>query len=128
MVFFGAWKAYQVVTILACWAALVIGGVYMIRAIRALLHGPLPERWAGVADAANAWRKLPFVLLLACLFLFGLYPSLLTDRLEPAAEAVVTLATGGTTTGGASEAVHTHPGHADVVGDPTFGGAQLTAE
>jgi len=94
MVLFGAWQAYQVVTILACWAALVIGGVYMIRAIRALLHGPLPEKWAGVADAPNAWRRLPFVLLLACLFVFGIWPSLLTDRILPATEVVVTLSTG----------------------------------
>jgi NADH-quinone oxidoreductase subunit M len=105
MVFFGAWKAYQVVTILACWAALVIGGVYMIRAIRALLHGPLPEKWAGVADAPNAWRKLPFVLLLACLFVFGLYPSLLTDRIQPATEAIVSLATGQAGAGGRSEGI-----------------------
>jgi len=110
MVFFGAWKAYPVVTTLACWAALVIGGVYMIRAIRALLHGPLPERWAGVADAANAWRKLPFVLLLACLFGFGLCPSLLTDRIRPATETIVTLATGGANAGDGGEGIRANSG------------------
>jgi NADH-quinone oxidoreductase subunit M len=94
MVFFGAWKAYPVVTTLACWGALVIGAVYMIRAIRALLHGPLPEKWASVADAPNAWRKLPFVLLLACLFVFGCFPRLLTDRIQPAAEIIVNRVTG----------------------------------
>ena len=93
MVFFGSWAAYPVVTGLACWGALVIGGVYMIRAIRNLLHGPLPERWAGLADAAMAWRRLPFVLLLACLFVFGFCPSLLTDRIKPSVENIVNLAT-----------------------------------
>lgn len=89
MVFFGAWPSYPVVTILAVWGALVIGGVYMIRAIRNLLHGPLPEQWATVADAPHAWRKLPYALLLACLLVFGCVPSLLTDRIEPAAAAVI---------------------------------------
>jgi NADH-quinone oxidoreductase subunit M len=84
MVFFGAWTVFPAITIVAVWAALVIGGVYMIRAIRQLLHGPLPERWANLADTANAWRKLPFALLLGCLFWFGAFPSTLTRRIEPA--------------------------------------------
>ena len=50
-VFFGAWKPLRLVTVLACWGALIIGAVYMLRAVRAMLHGPLPEKWAGVADA-----------------------------------------------------------------------------
>jgi NADH-quinone oxidoreductase subunit M len=89
MVFFGAWKVYPGITAIAVWGALVIGGVYMIRAIRDLLHGPLPEQWAGIADAPHAWRKLPYALLLACLLVFGAVPSLLTDRIEPAAAVVI---------------------------------------
>jgi NADH-quinone oxidoreductase subunit M len=89
MVFFGSWRAYPVITMVAVWGAVVIGGVYMIRAIRDLLHGPLPERWIGITDAPNAWRKLPYVLLLACLLLFGAVPSLLTNRIEPAAAVVI---------------------------------------
>jgi len=46
-VFFGAWKSLPLVTGLAVWAALVIGAVYMLRAIRNMLHGPLPTAsWA----------------------------------------------------------------------------------
>jgi NADH-quinone oxidoreductase subunit M len=84
MVFFGAWTVFPVVTVVAVWAALVIGAVYMLRAIRQMLHGPLSERWLSVADTANAWRKLPFALLLGCLFLFGGFPSILVRRIEPA--------------------------------------------
>lgn len=82
-VFFGAWKAFPHVTILACWGALIIGAVYMLRAVRAILHGPLPEKWAGVADAPNLWRKLPFALLLAGLLVFGCFPGLLTEKIKP---------------------------------------------
>src|SRR6266850_2526160 len=48
-VFFGVWKAYPLVTGLACWGALVIGAIYMLRAVRAILHGPLGENWAEIA-------------------------------------------------------------------------------
>src|ERR1022692_3643882 len=81
-VFFGAWKAFPLVTIFACWGALIIGAVYMLRAVRAVLHGPLPDQWAAVADAAHLWRKAPFILLLACLLVFGCFPRLLTDKIQ----------------------------------------------
>jgi len=71
------------VTIFACWGALIIGAVYMLRAVRAILHGPLPEQWANVADAPHLWRKAPFVLLLASLIVFGCFPRLLTDKIQP---------------------------------------------
>src|SRR5439155_3525069 len=54
-VFFGAWKVFPQVTILACWGALLVGAIYLLRAVRAILHGPLPEQWTGVTDA-HLWR------------------------------------------------------------------------
>ena len=90
-VFFGAWNepALRVVTVLAVWGALVIGGVYMTRAMRNVLHGPLPEKWAGLADASSLWRKLPYALLLASLFVFGFFPRLLTEKITPDAQKIV---------------------------------------
>jgi len=92
-VFFGAWKAFRLVTILACWGALIIGAVYMLRAVRALLHGPLPDQWADVADAPHLWRKAPFILLLASLLVFGCFPRLLTDKIQPSVSEKVLTAT-----------------------------------
>ena len=88
-VFFGAWKAFPAITFIALWGALVIGGVYMTRAIRNILHGPLPEKWNGLADASHVWRKLPYALLLASLFVFGFWPRLLTDKVNHDAEKIV---------------------------------------
>jgi NADH-quinone oxidoreductase subunit M len=84
-VFFGAWQEPQLrlVTVLACWGALVVGAVYLLRAVRAILHAELPERWAHVKDAPHAWRKLPFALLLAALLMFGCFPRLLSDKITP---------------------------------------------
>jgi NADH-quinone oxidoreductase subunit M len=88
-VFFGAWKVFPVATVLALWGALVIGGVYMTRAIRTVLHGPLPDKWASVSDASHLWRKLPYAILLASLFVFGVWPRLLTEKINPDVEKIV---------------------------------------
>jgi NADH-quinone oxidoreductase subunit M len=90
-VFFGAWKAFPLVTGLALWGALMIGALYMLRAMRNILHGPLPEKWSGIPDAAHVWRKLPYALLLASLLVFGCFPRLLTEKIMPDAGKIVSL-------------------------------------
>jgi NADH-quinone oxidoreductase subunit M len=92
-VFFGAWKSFPTITVIALWGALVIGGIYMTRVVRNVLHGPLPEKWNSLTDASNVWRKLPYALLLISLLVFGFMPKLLTDKINPAAQKIVTLAT-----------------------------------
>lgn len=95
MVFFGAWTPLRSVTIFAVWGGLIVGAVYMLRAVRAILHGPATERWAELRDAADLWRRLPFAILVASLLLFGIVPRLLSDRIEPPAQLIVTMATRG---------------------------------
>jgi NADH-quinone oxidoreductase subunit M len=96
-VFFGAWQvpSLRVVTVLAVWGALIIGAVYMLRAVRAILHGALPEKWWNIADTTNAWRRLPYALLLASLLVFGFFPRLLTEKIWPVTEQIVKMATVG---------------------------------
>ncbi|MFO1475666.1 MAG: NADH-quinone oxidoreductase subunit M [Verrucomicrobiota bacterium] len=92
MVLFGGWErgALHSVVVLAIWGALVVGAIYMLRAVRAIVHGPSPEAWSGLTDAA-LWRRVPYVLLLAALLIFGFFPFLLTDRIQPATGAIVEL-------------------------------------
>jgi NADH-quinone oxidoreductase subunit M len=92
MVFFSAWKTLPMPAILAVWGGLVIGAVYMLRAVRTIMHGPVPERWSNVTDA-GAWRKTPFVLLIASLLILGCVPGLLSDKIKPSAEGIVKMAT-----------------------------------
>jgi NADH-quinone oxidoreductase subunit M len=98
MVFFGMWKsnldAAQRLVVVAAWGGLIIGAVYMLRAARNLLHGPVTETCEAVADA-NAWRRVPFVLLLGALLLFGFFPKLLTEKIKPSAAVIVNMANGG---------------------------------
>lgn len=89
MVFFGAWDRFPLVTAFACWGALVIGAVYMLRAIRAILHGaPVPAE-SPLVDAPHLWRRLPYAVLVIALLVFGFFPRLLTDRINPAAQAIL---------------------------------------
>jgi NADH-quinone oxidoreductase subunit M len=92
-VFFGAWQvpALRTVTVLAVWGALIIGAVYMLRAVRAVMHGEYRTDATNATDA-NAWRKLPFLVLLASLLVFGFFPRLLTDKVKPVTAEIVSRA------------------------------------
>ena len=92
LVLFGAWKALPWIAVAAAWGALIIGALYMLRAVRNIAHGPLAEQWTTLRDA-NPWRKVPFVLLLGGLLIFGIRPGLLTEKIKPSAELIVNLAT-----------------------------------
>ena len=96
-VMFGAWKGSfghaQWFVVAAAWGGLVIGAIYMLRAVRSVLHGELSEKWNEVQDAA-LWRKTPFVILLGALLVFGFWPRLLTDKIKPSAAIIVKMATG----------------------------------
>ena len=89
LIFFGAWTEFRVVTVIAAWGALVIGAVYMLRAVRSVLHGPLPQEWHVAKDVTTPWRRLPFALLLGALLLFGFFPALLTRKIEPVVKQIV---------------------------------------
>jgi NADH-quinone oxidoreductase subunit M len=91
-VFFGAWTVFPTVTAFALWGALLIGALYMLRAVRDILHGPLPDKFTSVPDASNLWRRLPYALLLASLFVFGIWPRLLTEKITPDAQKIVAMA------------------------------------
>ena len=90
-VFFGAWNALPKITAFAAWGALIIGAIYMLRALRKILHGSISEECADICDA-NAWRKVPFVLLLAALLIFGFFPRVLTDKIKPNAADIAEMA------------------------------------
>lgn len=94
MTLFSAWKNFHIATVFAVWGALVIGAVYMLRAIRHIVHGPMPEHWERVQDAQGPLRKLPFVLLGVTLLVFGVFPGLLTEKIKWSVEPIVQMATG----------------------------------
>ncbi|HEX4119602.1 MAG TPA: NADH-quinone oxidoreductase subunit M [Verrucomicrobiae bacterium] len=87
LVLFGNWDRSALITGLAVWGALVIAGVYMLRAIRNIWHGE--KEWSEIQDAPTLWRRFPYGLLLAGLILFGCFPRLLTDNIKTSVASVV---------------------------------------
>jgi NADH-quinone oxidoreductase subunit M len=96
LVMFGAWKGAfspqaQWFVVVAAWGALVVAALYALRAVRDLLHGS-PVGRSEAAKDASTWRRVPFVLLLAALIIFGVFPRLLTEKIKTS--AAVTLKMG----------------------------------
>jgi len=87
---FGAWKTLSPFVVVAAWGALVVGAIYMLRAVRNILHGPVADNLPVVSDA-SLWRKVPFALLLGALLVFGIAPRLLTSKIEPAVKEIVAM-------------------------------------
>ena len=81
LVLFGVWERAPLWVVLAAGGALVLGALYMLRAVRLILHGPLHERWESVQDA-SPWRRVPFVMLVGVLLVFGFFPRLLTGKIR----------------------------------------------
>jgi len=104
-ILFGAWKSSlghaPRFVVVAAWGALVIGAIYMLRAVRDIWHGefalnPSRDSESGhgtpALQDANAWRRLPFVLLLGTLLWFGVFPGALANRIKASVEPIVKLA------------------------------------
>jgi NADH-quinone oxidoreductase subunit M len=50
LVMFGAWKTLPGFVVVAAWGGLVIGAIYMLRAIRSVLHGPVADKMENVGE------------------------------------------------------------------------------
>ncbi|HEY3916130.1 MAG TPA: NADH-quinone oxidoreductase subunit M [Verrucomicrobiae bacterium] len=87
LVLFGYWDRSPFITGLAVWGALIIAGVYMLRAIRNIWHGE--KQWSELQDAPTLWRQAPYGLLLAGLLVFGCFPRLLTDNIKKSVATIV---------------------------------------
>ena len=115
MTLFAAYKTLPLITSIAVWGGLVIAAIYMLRAVRDILHGPLPQEFDRIADAAGWWRKLPFALLFVTLLFFGVWPRALTDKIRPAAQRIVELATAGRPAPPVEQNVAQTVAHADSI-------------
>jgi NADH-quinone oxidoreductase subunit M len=88
LVLFGSWQTLPWFVVAGAWGALVIGAIYMLRAVRGVWHGQPGSHWPAVHDS-GAWRKVPFVLLLAALIVIGVWPRSMTDKIEPSVKAII---------------------------------------
>lgn len=83
LVFLGAWQKFPAVVGLAVFGILITS-LYLLRAIQSVCYGPFTGNWPDLKDA-RGWQKLPFVLLIGALLVFGFWPHGLLRFITPAA-------------------------------------------
>ncbi|MFO0931974.1 MAG: NADH-quinone oxidoreductase subunit M [Planctomycetota bacterium] len=89
LVIIGAWHAGMYVpAILATWG-IVVTGVYLLRTVKSAFLGKMPARWEGLEDARTPFQKLPFVLLVSTLLLFGFWPAPLLSLIRQGVTPIV---------------------------------------
>ena len=83
LVFIGSWNRFPAVVVMAVIGVLV-SSIYFLRAIKEVCFGQPNPRWAALKDAAGFVERFPFILLLAALLVFGIWPNGLLRLIEPA--------------------------------------------
>ena len=48
------------------------------------------ERWEHLTDADHWWERVPLAAMVAAILIVGIFPSVLTDMIEPSARARTT--------------------------------------
>jgi len=87
LVFFGAFRAFPALTILAVLGIILAAG-YILWMIQRTMFGPRPARWDGLTDASLV-DAVPVALLVISIFAVGIYPAWLTDIFRDGLEPIV---------------------------------------
>jgi len=74
MVVRGAWPIFTAFTAISM-VGLLITGAYVLKGVRAALHGPLNEKWAGHPLEINRREILAIAPLMALMLVIGIWPS-----------------------------------------------------
>ena len=88
MIFLGAWRDYRWPAVLAV-LGILFTSVYLLRAVRKVFFGPLTRDWKEAEDPKTFLARLPFLLLLGSLLLFGFWPQGLLRVIQPSVALLV---------------------------------------
>ena len=87
LVFFGAFRAFPALTILAVLGIILAAG-YILWMIQRTMFGPRPARWDNLTDASLV-DTVPVALLVISIFAVGIYPAWLTDVFRDGLDPIV---------------------------------------
>ena len=87
LVFFGAFRAFPALTVLAVLGIILAAG-YILWMLQRTLFGPRPARWDDLTDASPA-ELVPVALLVISIVAVGVYPMWLTDVFRDGLEPIV---------------------------------------
>jgi NADH-quinone oxidoreductase subunit M len=85
--FVGAYRTQPVLTVL-CVFGIVLSAGYMLWTVRRVFFGPLDPRYFALGDARGV-ELVPLFALTAAILLFGCFPALLVEVVEPSASGLV---------------------------------------
>jgi NADH-quinone oxidoreductase subunit M len=88
LVFLGSFDRFQWVVTVTVFGV-VLSAAYMLWTVKRVFHGPLMPQWAGLTDATRWWEVVPMAAMVAAILLFGIYPRLLTEVIEPSVRPIV---------------------------------------
>ena len=88
LVFIGAWSQFPIIVCLAVFGILITA-IYLLRSVQAVCYGPENPRWTDLQDATRLTQKIPFILLLGALLLFGFWPHGLLRVIQPTVGALL---------------------------------------
>ena len=87
LVFFGAFRAFPALTILAVLGIILAAG-YILWMLQRTLFGPRPARWDNLTDATPV-EMVPVALLVVSIVAVGVYPAWLTEVFRDGLEPIV---------------------------------------
>ncbi|MSR77068.1 MAG: NADH-quinone oxidoreductase subunit M [Candidatus Omnitrophica bacterium] len=88
LIFFGSWSQYPIIVSLAIFGVFITS-LYLLRMVKSVCYGAENPRWSLLHDARTIADKLPFVILLGALMLFGFWPQGLLRMIQPAVGALL---------------------------------------
>ena len=92
MVTRGAWSGFTIYTILSM-AGLLITGIYVLKSIQKVLHGPLAHEWEHHPLSDINWREiLGIAPLMIAMLILGIYPTFLVNLINTGTVRLLDLA------------------------------------
>jgi NADH-quinone oxidoreductase subunit M len=88
MVFLGTFDKHGALTIMGVIGILLTAG-YILWMIQRVFLGERLPRWEGLGDATAWWERTALVVMVAVIFLIGIYPAVLADVIETGVEPIV---------------------------------------
>ncbi len=92
-IFMGLWRAQPIAALIAI-VGIVITAAYVMRIVRGVFFGKMPEEFEGHMSSITVFDKVALVLLAGVMIAIGVMPSLIAPMVESGAEAILRLVGG----------------------------------
>ena len=93
-IFLGLWKVQPVIAIIIA-LGIVITASYIMRVVRGVFFGKMPQEFEGHIPSINLFDKVALVLLAGILIVVGVYPAVIAPMVQSGADAVLRVVGGG---------------------------------